>query len=178
MKEFLLSQIAPILATAIVAILVAIIKKIGEKVIEFISIKSKEVEQKITASGHAQDLQTAKECWDIIEEKFRITENAKEILGSKADEFDKLLLQRVPGLSQQNLDDLRQAIAGEVNKGKEALATNNVVDQTADIAPLQAQISTLQTENDNLKNTLNQITQLTSTNSPVNVVQETTEPLQ
>lgn len=178
MQDFMLSQIAPIIATAIVGILVAIIKKIGEKVIEFISIKSKEVEQKITASGHAQDLQTAKEVWNIIEEKFRITENAKEVLDTKANEFDKLLLQRVPGLSQQNLDDLRQAIAGEVNKGKEALTTNTTTDQSADIAALQEKNSNLQAENDNLKNTLNQITQLTSVNTPINPVQEITEPLQ
>lgn len=174
MKEFLLSQIAPILATAIVAVLVAIIKKIGEKVIEFISIKSKEVEQRINASGHAEDLKKAKEVWNIVEEEFRITGTLSKIYNSKVDMFNNLLLQRVPGLSQQNLDDLRQAIAGEYNKGKEALTTNAVVDQSADIAPLQAQISTLQAENDNLKSTLNQITQLgTSVNTPT-----VTEPLQ
>jgi len=118
MKEVLINQIAPIAATAIVAILVAIIKQVGNAAIEFFVTKKKEVEQNIKISGHEEELNTAKEVWNIIEEKFRITENAAQILSSKADEFDKLLLQRIPGLSVQNLDDLRQAIAGEYNKGK------------------------------------------------------------
>jgi len=121
MKEVLINQIAPIAATAIVAILVAIIKQVGNAAIEFFVTKKKEVEQNIKISGHEEDLNTAKEVWNIIEEKFRITENATQILSSKADEFDKLLLQRIPGLSVQNLDDLRQAIAGEYNKGKTSL---------------------------------------------------------
>jgi len=118
MKEVLINQIAPIAATAIVAILVAIIKQVGNVAIEFFVTKKMEVEQNIKISGHEEELTTAKEVWNIIEEKFRITENAAQILSSKADEFDKLLLQRIPGLSMQNLDDLRQAIAGEYNKGK------------------------------------------------------------
>ena len=122
MKEVLINQIAPIAATAIVAILVAIIKQVGNAAIEFFVTKKNEVEQNIKISGHEEELNTAKEVWNITEEKFRITENAKQILSSKADEFDKLLLQRIPGLSMQNLDDLRQAIAGEYNKGKINLA--------------------------------------------------------
>ena len=118
MKEVLINQIAPIAATAIVAILVGIIKQVGSAAIEFFVTKKKEVEQNIKISGHEEELNIAKEVWNIIEEKFRITENAAQILSSKADEFDKLLLQRIPGLSVQNLDDLRQAIAGEYNKGK------------------------------------------------------------
>ena len=122
MKEVLINQIAPIAATAIVAILVAIIKQVGNAAIEFFVTKKKEVEQNIKISGHEEELNTAKEVWNIIEEKFRITENAAQILSSKADEFDNLLMQRIPGLSSQNLDDLRQAIAGEYNKGKINLA--------------------------------------------------------
>jgi hypothetical protein len=118
MKEVLINQIAPIATTAIVAILVAIIKQVGSVAIEFFVTKKKEVEQNIKISGHEEELNTAKEIWNIIEEKFRITENAEQILSSKADEFDKLLLQRIPELSAQNLEDLRQAIAGEYNKGK------------------------------------------------------------
>jgi hypothetical protein len=118
MKEVLINQIAPIATTAIVAILVAIIKQVGSVAIEFFVTKKKEVEQNIKISGHEEELNTAKEVWNIIEEKFRITENAKQILISKADEFDRLLLQRIPELSAQNLDDLRQSIAGEYNKGK------------------------------------------------------------
>lgn len=121
MKELLISQIVPIIATAVVSILAAVIKQVGDAAIELLAVKKRESEIKIKASGHEADMQAAKEVWNIVEEKFRITENAAQFLSSKEEEFDKLLLQRIPGLSQQNLYELRQAIAGEYNKGKKQL---------------------------------------------------------
>lgn len=131
MKELLISQIAPIAATVIVSILVAIIKKIGDAVIELLVTKKKEVELRVISSGHEKELNTAKEVWHIIEEKFRITENAESLLGSKADEFDNLLLSKIPGLTQSDLDYLRQAVAGEVNKYKntETMQSTEVIDK-------------------------------------------------
>ena len=154
MKELLISQIAPIVATAIVAILIKIVYQIGNPAIQLFLKLKEEAEQRIIASGHEEDLKTAKEVWNTIEEKFRITENVETLLGSKADEFDKLLLQRIPGLSQQNLDDLRQAIAGEVNKGKAALTQDTTVQQLVDLKQTNA---TLQTENQNLKAAIIQV---------------------
>ncbi|EHI98059.1 hypothetical protein CDLVIII_1360 [Clostridium sp. DL-VIII] len=127
MKELLISQIAPIATTAITAILVVIIKTIGSAAVEVLSKKKEQIDQAIKASGHEQDLQTAKEVWNIVEEKFRITKNASKLFKSKADEFNKLLLQRIPGLSEQNLYDLRQAIAGEVNAYKSTLLTGEAI---------------------------------------------------
>ena len=155
MKELLISQIAPIAATAITAILVAIIKTIGGATVEVLSKKKEQIDQAIKASGHEQDLQTAKEVWNIVEEKFRITENASEILKSKADEFNNLLLQKIPGLSQQNLDDLRQSIAGEVNAGKTAVLSKDDA-----IKQLQDSNTALQTENGVIKDQLSKVQSL------------------
>jgi Mg2+ and Co2+ transporter CorA len=142
MKELLINQIAPIVATAIVAILVKIIYQIGEPAIQLFVKLKEEAEQRIIASGHESDLTSAKEVWNIIEEKFRITENASTVLGSKADLFDKLLLTKIPGLTQDNLDSLRQAIAGEVNKGKAALVVDDTAAQIAALQQANAQLST------------------------------------
>jgi len=154
MKELLISQIAPIAATAIVAILVATIKTVGSVVVEVFAKKKEEIELKIKVSGHESELQQAKEVWNIVEEKFRITENASQVLGSKADEFDNLLIQMIPGLTQSNLDELRQAIAGEFNKGKAALTQDS---STQKIADLQQTNANLQAERDSLQSTLNKI---------------------
>lgn len=152
MKELLISQIAPIAATAVVGILVKIIYAVGGVLIEVAVKKKEQIEQAIKSSGHEQDLATAKEAWNIIEEKFRITENAETLLSSKADEFNKLLLEKIPGLSQQNIDDLRQAIAGEVNSGKEA-----ILSQTDALKQLQDSNITLQAENASLKEQLSKV---------------------
>lgn len=143
MKELLINQIAPIATTAIVAILVAIVKNVGGAAIELFAAKKNESELKIKASGHEAELNTAKEVWNIIEEKFRITDNAKLILGSKADEFDNLLLSRIPGLTQNNLYDLRQAVAGEMNKYKnvtvlEALEPATITGDTTSLEKITA----------------------------------------
>jgi hypothetical protein len=121
MKELVINQIAPIVATVIIGILVEIIRKVGDAAIELLVVKKKEKEQIIKTNGHEEQLKAAKEVWNIVEKKFRITESALTLFGSKADYFDKLLLQRIPVLTEQNLHDLRQAIAGEFNKGKAAL---------------------------------------------------------
>jgi len=122
MKELFINQIAPTIATVIIAILVSIIKKVGDAAIELFVTKKKEGEQIIKANVHEEQLKIAKEVWNMVEEKFRITENALAFLGSKADYFDKLLLQNIHGLTEQNMDDLRQTVAGEFNKGKVALS--------------------------------------------------------
>ncbi|AQS11297.1 hypothetical protein CLOBY_34530 [Clostridium saccharobutylicum] len=154
MKELLISQIAPIAATAVVAILAVTIKTIGDILIEVLTKKKEEIEKNIKSLGYEEELNTAKEVWDIIEEKFRITENVAQVLGSKADEFDKLLLQKIPGLSQENIDYLRQAIAGEVNKGKSVITEDSAKQQ---IASLQQDKAKLQIENTNLKSKIDQI---------------------
>lgn len=144
MKELLISQIAPIAATVIVSILVAIVKKIGDAVIELLVTKKKDVELRVISSGHEKELNTAKEVWHIIEEKFRITENAESLLGSKADEFDNLLLSKIPGLTQSDLDYLRQAVAGEVNKYKntETMQSTEVIDKKTTIEDTASDFNT------------------------------------
>lgn len=126
MSELFINQIVPIITTAIVSILVYIIKRIGDAVIELLVTKKKEVDLKIASSGHEKELNTAKEVWNIVEEKFRINENCSLILGSKSDEFNKLLLSKIPGLTQTDLNYLRQAVAGEVNKYKNIESTQQV----------------------------------------------------
>lgn len=126
MSELFINQIVPIITTAIVSILVYIIKRIGDAVIELLVTKKKEVDLKIASSGHEKELNTAKEIWNIVEEKFRINENCSVLLGSKSDEFNKLLLSKIPGLTQTDLDYLRQAVAGEVNKYKNIESTQQV----------------------------------------------------
>ena len=142
--ENLTVQIISILILGIVSILV----KEGVILIKAITNKI----------GNSEQLTAAKEVWNIVEEKFRITENAKATLGSKMDMFDNLLLAKFPGLTKEDLENLRQSIAGEVNKGKEAIT------DTSNLEGINAQ---LQQENATLKAKLDTIQSAIST--PVNV---------
>ncbi|MBB6622580.1 cobalt ABC transporter permease [Clostridium gasigenes] len=152
MKEQIINQIVPFLITSLVAILVATIKVVGKEVIAFLR-KNKEVkEQTIKTNGHEDQLRAAKEVWHIVEEKFRIIENVESLINSKADEFDKMLLNKVPSLKKEDLEYLRQTVAGEFNKGKQALLSNTAIN-----VQLQAYNLQIQQENDQLKQKLTQL---------------------
>lgn len=154
MKELLISQIAPIAATAITAILCIILKQVGAAGMELLATKKKETEQKIESNGYKSNVDKAFEVWKIVDDKFRLTQNAIEIFGSKEKLFEDILLQRIPGLSQKNVDDLRDTISGIVNQGRQAVIQDNAAQQ---LVLLQQEKSKLEAENVTLKSTLTQI---------------------
>lgn len=161
MKELLISQIAPIAATTITAILAIVIKQIGAAGISLLITKKKETEQKIEAAGYKTKVDQALECWRIVDDKFRLTQNAMEVFGSKEKLFEQILLQRIPGLTQKNIDDLRDTISGLVNQGRQAVALDDTAQQ---LATLQEDKAKLESENAGLKAT---ITQISSAIQPV-----------
>ena len=116
----------------------------------------KVLESKLVKNGleeaiikNKQYIEVAKQVWDIVEENFRIAETVENKLNSKADEFDKLMLKKVPELSEDDVKELRQSVAGEVNRGKQAvLEDSNILKQ------LQEENTTLKTENEQFKNRL------------------------
>lgn len=161
MKELLISQIAPIAATAITAILCIVIRQVGKAGIDLLVTKKKETDQKIEVNGYKSNVDKAFEVWKIVDDKFRLTQNAMEIFESKEKLFEQILLQRIPGLTQKNIDDLRDTVSGEVNKGREALIVDTTAKQIEDLKQYKVK---LETENANLKET---ITQISSALQPV-----------
>lgn len=106
----------------------------------------KVLESKLQKSGleekiikNKQYIDVAKQVWNIVEENFRITESVEKKLSSKADEFNKIMLDKFPELTISDISELRQSIAGEVNKGKDAVLENSEI------------LKKLQSENDVLK---------------------------
>ncbi len=164
MKELLISQIAPIAATAITAILCIVIRNVGKSTIELSAAKKKEVEQRITDNGYKSNVDKALEAWKIVDDKFRLTQNAIEIFGSKEKLFEEILLQRIPGLNQKNIDDLRDTISGVVNEGRINLIADSSVGQ---LSELQKVNTDLKNENEVLKDKLNKIQTYVSDNITV-----------
>ncbi|WP_238861025.1 hypothetical protein [Clostridium sp. YIM B02569] len=88
-----------------------------------------------------------KAIWNIVDENFRISKTVEEKVLSKADQFDKLLLVKFPELSQDDVAEIRQAIAGEINQGKTAVVDNSTL------------IKQLKDDNTNLKAELAALTE-------------------
>ena len=161
MQEFLtneiLPQVLPTIGVVLTAILVTIIKKIGNEAVEYISKKKEVAEQQLNSDKNKELLETAKQVWNIVEEKFRITESLEEFIGSKADEFDKLLLEKLPFLTESQVKELRQTVAGEINRGKEAVFKDIFKEETRKI---QEENNKLLEENIELKDKLNKISEV------------------
>lgn len=149
-----LDPILGAIALGITGVLVAIIKSVGDVIIEYIAKKKEVVEQRLQLDKHVEEVETAKQIWNIVEEKYRITDNITNLAKSKADMFDKLLLEKIPYLTEDEVKQLRQALAGEINKGKALLNEDDLKKQAQDLVTKNA---TLEQENAELKNKLNAI---------------------
>ncbi|MGH4122269.1 MAG: hypothetical protein ACREV6_05005, partial [Clostridium sp.] len=60
----------------------------------------------------------AMDIWNIVEEHFRLNEIIGDTVQAKITLFETLIKQKVPGITDLQIENFRQAIAGEVNKDK------------------------------------------------------------
>lgn len=153
-QDTLINQIGPVVIAAVIGILGVTIKAVGNVIIELIQKKKEEVEQKLEIGKHQQELATAREIWNIVDEKYRITDKVEDLIKSKAADFDKLLKDKVPYLTDEEISELRQSIAGEINQGKKLLNEDSFKNQLVNI---QNKNNQLVQENEALKAKLNQV---------------------
>ena len=116
--------------------------------------KKEEVEQKLQIGKHQQELATAREVWGMIDEQYRITGKVEDLIKSKAADFDKILKAKIPYLTDEEISELRQAVAGEINKSKKLLNEDSFKNQLVDIQTKNTQLAQ---ENEALKAKLEQI---------------------
>ncbi len=135
----------------------------------------KVLESKLTKSGveeiilrNKNYITVGKAIWNVVDENFRISKTVEEKIESKADEFDKLLLAKFPELSQEDVAEIRQSIAGEVNQGKAAIVDNSTL-----IKQLQEDNTNLKAELATLTEQLNKVQALVTAPVSANAVQET-----
>jgi FtsZ-binding cell division protein ZapB len=169
----------PILVTGVMGILVKIVVPIGDVAIEYFK-------EKIQSSGitkqlaqHQDEFNTAKQIWNVIEEKYRLAEKVEDLVVSKKDMFEEILLKKIPYLSKDDVELLNKAIAGEFNKGKQAVITDDTLKQSnIDLQNTNTQLSNqnndltnanqvLQNQVNDLQNKLNTINSALSNASQV-----------
>lgn len=147
--EKIIEPILTALTLGIVGVILAIIKSVGDVTIQYIAKKKEMVEQKLKLDQHEEEIKTAKQIWNIVEEKYRITDNIKDLAKSKADYFDKLLLEKIQYLTEEQVKMLRQAIAGEVNKGKKQLFEDSLKQQATQLVEENEKLKLLNAETEN-----------------------------
>jgi len=117
----LLNQIIPLLITCIIGVIAVVIKGVGDVAIKFILTKRDETIEKIGRVEYEKRIATALDIWGIVDEHFRINDLIEHTIDDKTNLFNEMLLDRIPSLTQTDLDYLRQTIAGQINSGRGAL---------------------------------------------------------
>lgn len=121
MEQWIISNIVPILATALFGVITVIVKGIGDVIIAYFSRKEKALIAKIGADTYDHDLAVARSIWGVVDEEFRITPTLEKTIANKQAEFAAKIQKAIPGITDDEIEQLRQAVAGEVNKGRKAL---------------------------------------------------------
>lgn len=124
MLREILNQVAPIVINFIISILGIIITVVGTYVINFIKLKNDELIRTIGVSTYNSDKTLALDIWNIVNEHFRIQQSIECCTENKIKMFNDELKKKCPYITQEEIDFLRQTIAGEVNKCKSIVTSS------------------------------------------------------
>lgn len=117
----LINQIVPLLITCFLGIVAVVIKSVGDIAIKFLVAKKEEAIERLGQAEYNKRISTARDIWGIVDEHFRINNLIEHTMDDKTNLFNKMLLDRIPSLTQADLNYLRQTIAGQINYGKDVL---------------------------------------------------------
>lgn len=147
--EKILDPILSAVGVALATVLVAIIKSVGNSAVEYLQAKKKVADQKIKESKYNELFEVGKNIWNMVEEKYRVTDNIESLAKSKAALFDRMLLEKFPHLNEGELAEVRQALAGEYNKGKAMLNEDSLKQQATELIEENNKLKTEKAELNN-----------------------------
>ncbi|STB59709.1 cobalt ABC transporter permease [Clostridium perfringens] len=147
--EKILDPILSAVGVALATVLVAIIKSVGNEAVEYLKAKKKVADQKIKESKYNELFEVGKNIWNMVEEKYRVTDNIENLAKSKAAMFDRMLLEKFPHLTEKELTEVRQALAGEYNKGKAMLHEDSLKQQATQLVEENEKLKLLNAETEN-----------------------------
>ncbi|AJA48419.1 hypothetical protein CPAST_c23490 [Clostridium pasteurianum DSM 525 = ATCC 6013] len=113
-----INEILPVVMSTVISILGIIITTLGAYTVNFIKLKRDSVINEISINKYNQDKKLALDIWNIVEEHFRVNEIVTNALNSKIKMFNYEIKKKCPYLTQQEIDFLRQAVAGQINSIK------------------------------------------------------------
>jgi hypothetical protein len=118
MLQTIINSVVPVAVTALVGVLVAVIKAIGNVGVEFINQKIKALQVSTGADTYNKNLAFAKAAYAIVDENFRITPELTKTVAAAQAAFAVEIKKFIPAITDEQIEQLRQAVAGEINQGK------------------------------------------------------------
>lgn len=109
---------AGIITTVIIAALGTFIAQIRPYVKELLTEATQYAKLRIESGQYEEMLNKAYDIWKLVDENFRIGAAITVAFKDKAEYFDSLLLEQFPSLTQNEIDYIRQVVAGNENSDK------------------------------------------------------------
>ncbi|MBU3160666.1 hypothetical protein KPL37_13015 [Clostridium frigoris] len=113
MNDFL-SIFYPILFT----FLTGFLAYVGKEVLKFAPKVAEYWVAKIGLTNYQETKAIAWDIWNVVEEHCRLSQVVGDKVQVKVTMFETLIKQKVPGITNAEIEIIRQSIAGEFNKNK------------------------------------------------------------
>ena len=124
MWQTALNTIGTAAVAALVTVICVAIKSIGGALSTLIGKKAAAWEVKIGTDAYNHNMTVARGIWGAVDEDVRTDPELQKLVSkieAKQQLFTQKIQKAIPGLTDDEIVQLRQAVAGEVNKGKAAV---------------------------------------------------------
>lgn len=111
----------PIIVSAAVAVITAVLGVVGAAATQWLAAKRAAIVKQIGADEYSRRLAVARNIWGVVDEEVRTHPEIAKTIEAKQEIFAAKTEQALPGITADEIERLRQTVAGIVNAGKAAL---------------------------------------------------------
>ena len=113
-----INEILSIFYPVLFAFLTGFLAYIGKEVVKLVPKVIDYAVAKIGLSNYEKARTIAFDIFNIVNEQFRLNPIAGDTIQAKITLFETLIKRKIPGITDVDIEHLRQAMAGEFNKDK------------------------------------------------------------
>ena len=117
----MLNEIWTVLEPTLVTIIGIVFGSLGAIAVAYVKTKRDALIVKIGKDTYNNNKDTALDVWKFVDEEFRVSGTIGKAMEDKIALFNAELLKQIPNLTQEQIDSLRQIIAGKVNEGRDVI---------------------------------------------------------
>lgn len=110
--DTLTNGVMEIVIQAILSVMGVLVTYLVAVAVTYLNKKKENLIQNIGAEQYNSTYNIAKSVYYAVEQQFRFIPQAGK---EKKDKFDKMLLEKIPSLKQEDLSHFREAVVGEIN---------------------------------------------------------------